>query len=335
MFSRATGIISNNITGTGIQFNPAGAWSQYGYKQVIDWAQDLELTGFETPAKVGGTRTLIGSRASTASTVSRPYFHDDDCEGGDFYPDGEMMVKSWSTPVAGTLRLYLAKGFSSTILAQLVAHINHIPPIYDYMVIKGSTSYGGLPSTTNIDTYCLTTGASATPGSEYIEIAVAGFSAATQAYLITNPIKTFANASFFPIFVAGFHDINCQIPTNSLAPMGIEAWNMFRYLHILLLPVATTQGPGIPTASATWECNHYSNPVADTKTFPLTKFNSGEISTQVVMDLTSTKMNAEGQGIAFTISYNQLVGRWTLYALTLYYAHKGTMNLMMYQRPNV
>ncbi len=328
-FSRSQGMISNIDTGTGLN-NPAGAWSQYGYKQLIDWAQDIDLTGFETPTKVGGSRTLIGSRSSSVATVSRPYFHDDDCEGGDYYPGGEMMVKTISIPVAGTLRLAFALGFSQAII--------NASPVGTMISIKGSSSYGGLPAATNIDTYCQITN----KGAGYIEVAIASFSAATQAYLVatlTPPAlppapKTFVNATFFPVFIAGYHDIMCNIVTNSLAPMGIEAWNMFRYMHILLLPVATTQGAGIPTASASWECNHYSNPTPDLKNFPLTKLHSGEISTQVVMDLTSTKMNAEGQGIAFTISYNQLVGRWTLYAFTLYYAHRGTMNLMMYQRPN-
>jgi hypothetical protein len=314
-------VTSNIDTGTGYN-NPAGAWSQYSYKYNIDWAQDIDLTGFKTASKSAGSRTMIGMRNSDG-TISRPYFHDDDCEGGDFYPDGEMMVKTISLVTANTiLRLTLATGYSSTVLAGISAGT--------YIAIKGSTSYGGLPSATNIDTYCQVLA----KGSGTIDVSITNFSAASQAYLIANCPKTFVNATFFPIFVAGFHDILCTIPTNSLAPMGIEAWNMFRYLHMLLLPVASTQGPGIPTATASWQCNHYSNSVVDTKTFPLTKLNTGEISTQIVMDLTSTKMNAEGQGIAFTISYNQLAGRWTLYALTLFYAHKGTMNLMMYQRPN-
>src|SRR5690606_34773097 len=93
-----------------------GAWDQYGYSALIDWAQDFDVTDFEERVLGPGVRTLIGVRKEAVSPVSRPYYHDDDCDGGDFAPGDEMMIKEIQRPDAATIRFILAEGYSASIL---------------------------------------------------------------------------------------------------------------------------------------------------------------------------------------------------------------------------
>lgn len=317
-----------------------GAWSQYGYKNLINWAQDLELTGFETPAKIGGTRTLIGQSLAAGGAlttrVSRPFFHDDDCDCGDFYPTGEMMVYSVKTieippGTPARLRFTLTLGsdgnvFTAAILDKIIS-------------VKASSDYGGLSSTNNVDGYYKIVDKGNDGTRNYLEIDLSNFTAAKKAAIVAyfTVEKFFTNAQFFPVFTEGTaysHEIICTIDTNSLAPMGIEAWQIFRYVHMLFLPVQSWQGAQTPTVAFSWNCNHYYKATPSTKSFQPVAINAREISTQVVMDLYSQEMSAEGQGLQINIQYNQLIGRWTLYTLALFYSPRGLMNLQQYQRPN-
>lgn len=292
-----------------------GAWTQYGYNSLIDWAQDLDLTRFETPVRGGGTRTLIGARADASGTVSRPYFHDDDCDGGDYEPGTEMMVKAIQTPDSTTVRLVLATGFSSTILTALVDGTTQI-------AVKLSSTYGEMVSTANIDG--IYTVKAHNVGAGTIDIDNTG--------LETVIAQTFTLAQYFPIFVAGYHDVACTFQTNYLSPKGIYRYMLTRYLHMLIKPIKQLLGSGIPTGTAQWEPNHQQSANTSTKIFSVYPLNSRETTTQVMLDVPSSDMQAEAQAVRTTLTYNQIAGRWTLFAATHYYEDRGADETKYYQQ---
>lgn len=290
-----------------------GAWSQYGYNQLIDWAQDLELSRFETPVHGSGVRTLIGSRRNSSATVSRPYFHDDDCDGGDYKPGDEMMVKEIQKPDASTVRFILAAGYSTTIHTGIVAGTTKI-------AVKLSQTYGDLTSAQSADGYYTVKA----KGSGYLDVDSTGLSGV--------PAQTFTIFQYFPIFVEGYHDVVCKLQGNFLAPEGLIRWHIVRYLHILIKAVKQGLGAASPTATAQFEANHQQSAVTSTKSFSVYPLNSRESTSQVILDIPSTNSQAEGQAVRTTLTYNQLAGRWTLFAMTHYYEQNGPDENKYYQQ---
>jgi hypothetical protein len=289
-----------------------GAWSQYGYNQLIDWAQDLDLTRFETVPHAPGVRTLIGSRRDAAATVSRPYYHDDDCSGGDYRPGDEMMVKEIQRPNAATVRFVLASGYSATILAAVAVGTK--------IAIQNSTVYGDMLSTANVDGYFVVKA----KGAGYVDIEASGSLPAILA-------QTFTTAQYFPMFVDGFHGVSCVLQTHYLAPEGIFTWHALRWLHILIKPVPTMQGTVIPYVTAQWAANHQQVTSTATKNLNLLALNSRETTTQIITDIPSPNMEAQGQAVRTTLTYNQLAGRWTFYMVAGYY-ESAPNDTKMYQR---
>ena len=291
--------------------NP-GAWSQYGYNQLIDWAQDLDLTRFETVPHAPGVRTLIGSRRAGSATVSRPYYHDDDCSGGDYRPGDEMMIKEIQRPDAATVRFILAGGYSATILAAIAVGTK--------IAIQNSTVYGDMPTAANVDGYFVVKA----KGAGYVDIEASGSLPAVAA-------QTFTPAQYFPMFVDGFHGVNCVMQTHYLAPEGIFTWHALRWLHILIKPVPTQQGSVIPYVTAKWEANHQQVTSTATKNLNLLALNTRETTTQIMTDIPSNNMEAQGQAVRTTLTYNQLAGRWTFYMVAGYY-ESAPNDTKMYQR---
>jgi len=291
--------------------NP-GAWSQYGYNQLIDWAQDLDLTRFETVPHAPGVRTLIGSRRDGSATVSRPYYHDDDCSGGDYRPGDEMMIKEIQRPDAATVRFILASGYSATILAAIAVGTK--------IAIQNSTVYGDMPTAANVDGYFVVKA----KGAGYVDIEASGSLPAVAA-------QTFTPAQYFPMFVDGFHGVNCVMQTHYLAPEGIFTWHALRWLHILIKPVPTQQGNVIPYVTAKWEANHQQVTSTATKNLNLLALNTRETTTQIMTDIPSNNMEAQGQAVRTTLTYNQLAGRWTFYMVAGYY-ESAPNDTKMYQR---
>jgi hypothetical protein len=289
-----------------------GAWSQYGYNQLIDWAQDLDLTRFEAVPHAPGVRTLIGSRRDAAATVSRPYYHDDDCSGGDYRPGDEMMVKEIQRPDAATVRFVLASGYSATILAAVAVGTK--------IAIQNSTVYGDMLSTANVDGYFVVKA----KGAGYVDIEASGSLPAILA-------QTFTTAQYFPMFVDGFHGVSCVLQTHYLAPEGIFTWHALRWLHILIKPVPTMQGTVIPYVTAQWDANHQQVTSTATKNLNLLALNSRETTTQIITDIPSPNMEAQGQAVRTTLTYNQLAGRWTFYMVAGYY-ESAPNDTKMYQR---
>lgn len=300
------------------QNNVIGAWSQYGYSSLIDWSQTLNVTDFETQAHEPGTRALIGVREAQSSPVSRPYYHDDDCDGGDYKPGSEVMVKEIQRPDATTVRLILAAGYSTTIVNNLVAGTTQI-------AVKESSGYGDMPVNLNVDGFYVVKGRDATAG--YIDLTVSGNLGSITA-------KTFTVFQYFPVFVEGFHDVVCVLEPNYLCPEGLAQWIMVRYLHVLIKPVPKTQGTATPVFTAQWNPNHEISAVVSSKTLPLYAMNTRETTTQILADIPSSDMQAEGQAIKSTLTYNQIAGRWTLYAMTHYYESKGPSEVKYYTRLN-
>ncbi len=295
-----------------------GAWTQYGYNSLIDWAQDLEVQGFEEPSKAPGKRTLIGVRRDSNATVSRPYYHDDDCPGGDYRPGDEMMVKEVQKPDSTTLRLVLASGYSSTILSAMTTATK--------FAVVGSVTYGGLSSSANLDGIYLPKAINAGAGT--IDIAISGALSGVSA-------QAFDLAEYFPVFVQGYHDVECVIDTNYLAPEGLFSWNQVRYLHALIKPVPQGNGAGEANVELQWQANHeIDGATTASKTVSLFPRNSRETTTQLLVDIPSPGMQALAQAVKTRLTYNQVSGRWTLYLMTHYYEGRGDRELLHYQQAN-
>lgn len=292
--------------------NEPGAWSQYGYNQLIDWAQDLDLTRFETVPHAPGVRTLIGSRRDGSATVSRPYYHDDDCSGGDYRPGDEMMIKEIQRPDAATVRFILASGYSSTILAGI--------EVGTKIAVQNSSVYGDMATSANVDGFFVVKA----KGAGYVDIEATGGLPAVTA-------QTFTVAQYFPMFVDGYHNITCTMQPNYLAPEGIFTWHALRWLHLLIKPVPTQQGSVIPYVTAVWESNHQQVTSQATKNLNLFALNTRETTTQIMTDVPSPNMEAQGQAVRTTLTYSQLAGRWTLYLMAGYY-ESAPNDTKMYQR---
>lgn len=296
-----------------------GAFSQYGYRGLVDWAQDLDVTNFEQEAHGPGTRTLIGMRRESAATVSRPYYHDDDCDCGDYRPGDEMLVKEIQKPDGSTLRLVLADGYSSTILNNMVAGTTQF-------AVKGSATYGDMSTAANVDGFY--TAKAIDTGAGTIDIAITGSLSLIGA-------QTFDVGQFFPIFVDGYHDVPCVFDTNYLSPLGLAQWVLVRFMHLLIRPVTRAQGNAAPYVTAEWRANHEQSPsTTSSKQLPLYAINTRETTTQILTDIPSPGMQADAQAVKTTLTYNQIAGRWTLFYLAHYYMPKGPGEVMYYQRNN-
>jgi hypothetical protein len=294
-----------------------GAFCQYGYTALIDWAQDLDVTKFEEVAHGPGIRTLIGARREAASTVSRPYYHDDDCDGGDYKPGDEMMVKEVTKPDASTLRLWLADGYSSTILNAVVAGTTKIS-------VAGSSTYGDMPTAASVDGYYTVKAKDAVAAT--IDIAITGSMGSVSA-------TAFTPDQYFPVFVEGYHDVACVLDHNYIAgSKGLFGWVMFRFFHMLFKPVRRRHGDATPRMTVAWQANHQIGETASSKSLPLFGINTRETTSQIVADVPSDAMQAEGQAVKATLTYNQIAGRWTLYFLAHHYDDKGAGEIMHYQR---
>ena len=302
-----------------------GAFMLYEYKTLIDWAQDLDTTQFQTQAKAAGMRTIIGARENVAATVSRAFYHDEACNGGDMTPGREFLCATVSESVAGTLRLTLASGFSAAALAAITAGVTKVS-------ITESGTYGaavhadeiaGLSITNNLNGFHLVT---AKTGA-YIEIAK------PAAFTIGGTISLHVT-QYFPVYVEGFHDVTAVIDTNYLAPEGLVNFHQFRKFHALMEPIFVQSGTGEPRVTISWGAPHEFPTTQDAKSFPITPLNPRERTTQVVVDLSNTQMSSQGQALRLNLTYPQVYGRFTLYWFRVDYNDIGEDQLMMYQRAN-
>lgn len=294
----------------------AGAWTQYEYTCLIDWAQDLDINKFYG-ARIGDTvemsraaghRTMIGARASTASTVSRPYFHDDLCDCGDMTPGTEMMVASVSRTNATTVRLTFTTDHNASILSGAA--------VASTVYIFGSQEYGKLA--VSLDGLREVVG----KGAGYLDIKDSSAYAGPD---------TLSMRSFFPVFFST-HDVPCVIATNFFAPFGTASWSRFRYSHLLIQPTPKYAGTVQPTASIAWNCNHTLS-TSTTKTITVDALNTRERTSQIVFDMASPGMQSEGQGVELGVTYNQRGPRWSLFAWTLWTApSQGARNLLTYEQ---
>lgn len=298
------------------RFRAFGAWSQYGYHSLIDWAQDVDITNFEAQAHAPGVRTMIGVRSDASAVVSRPYYHDDECDGGDYKPGFELMVKEIQKPDASTLRLVLAAGHSTSVLNAIVGGSTDI-------AVKSSTDYGDMPVNVNVDGFYKVKDKSLVNGT--IDLTIKG-------NLVNVSPKTFGISQHFPIFVQGFHDIKSVIDTNYLAPGGLFTWILSRYMQLLIKPVKRLQGSAEPFVKAEWQGNHTTATTCATKSLSLYPINARETTTQILTDIPNAEMQAEGQAVKVTLTYNQIAGRYTLYLMTHYYADMGSDQIKTYQR---
>lgn len=293
-----------------------GAWSQYGYECLIDWAQDFNIADFAETAHAPGNRTLIGVRAEAAATVSRPYYHDDECDGGDLKPGYELMVKEIETPDADTMRFVLADGWSASILNAINVGSTRI-------AVKGSVEYGDMPTNLNVDGFYVVIGKDEVAGT--LDIARNGNLSPITA-------TTFEVGQFFPIFVEGVHNVRCVLEPNYLSPLGLVVYILVRFLHILIKPVERKQGTAAPYVLVEWQANHEQSADEASKQLPLYPVNAREETTQILADVPSDKMQAYGQAVRTRFTYNQVAGRWSLFLMTSYYDVKGANEVKVYTR---
>lgn len=85
----------------------------------IDASQSIKIENDESPTLIGGERTIAMVREDDTTDIQRPYFFDHRCRSGDIRPTTDMMVKSFTTPIAGRRELTLAAGFDATKFATI------------------------------------------------------------------------------------------------------------------------------------------------------------------------------------------------------------------------
>jgi len=309
-----------------------GQFTQYTYRNEIPWAQNLEWTDFAIQnTSVGGSRIMIGQRLGDNTGYgyhTRPYFHDDDCEGGDSHNGYEFLVKTLTKMGSNQIKLDLALGTTTD---------TSVIPLGTKVGIQASTSHGALTSSQNIDGLYNVKAVGTSPNNSItVEVSAAVYAA------LTSPIS-FESFRQFPIFVGTDtattpsimpSTIECTLETEYLCPVSLDLWSRFRYVHLLINPTDSHPGDATTEVSLVWRMNHEIGAYSDTKTLPVTRLATNETTTQIYVDLLNSQMTAEGQAIKYKFTYNQLYQRFTLFSMTTRYQDQGEGEVKYYQREN-
>lgn len=291
-----------------------GPIEHYGYKELVDWAQDIDFSDFESYPVSPGKRTMIGQAIDDSgvgtSYRSRAYFHDDECEAGDYGVDKEIMVKEIQRPDANTIRLVLAANNNT---AALLAEIGN----GSLVGISKSALYG---KTENFDGEYEALG--------YDDVAMTIDIPAT----VDVTAVVLAEANYIPVFFSFIHDIECTLQTQFVAPQSILEWNLFRYTHLQITPTPNLNGNAQSSAEVQYQCNHTLSATPASKFFSVAPLNPREATTQAVLDIPSDAMQANGQALQHTFKYRQTVGRWSIHRLICYYSKQGESEIQYYAR---
>ncbi len=256
----------------------------------IDWTQSLNV---ESNMGTAGKRTLIGSRASGAATVQRSYFFDNRNRSGDMYPTTDWLIKSVTTPVAGSRRLTLAGGYNATNFAAI--------SIGDYLALQQAPEYSNgfscddmIAKITAVNT-----------GSGYVDILLP--TGATMAASLT---PTFDK--YFPFWqrtptAVGQNGIPYVIQTTYWTPTGINGyyWWLYWYLLAKMRLWATDVDIG-------WQLAFRGPTALDFITDPTVFQDNSDGNFQLYHPLRRGNDNMEGQGLKLKLSDAHIGHEWVL-----------------------
>ncbi len=255
----------------------------------VDWVQNLNV---ETDIGTAGNRAVAALRETPSTTVQRAYYFDERNRSGDMHPKTDFIVKTVSTPVAGTRRLTLAAGYDATNFATM--------GVGDRLAIQQFNQYTAQTTGSNL----IATISAVNTGSGYLDITLP-----TGSVL---PTITATFDKYFPVWQAtaeglGLNGISYQTKTNYWAPEGVNGYFFWLYCYLLAkvnlwatdLAIGPTLGYRTPTALAT---------ISDA----LTLTDNCDGNWQIYHPLTPGDDNAEGQAIKFTISGAHIGHEWVL-----------------------
>lgn len=268
----------------------ASIWQRGQMPFKVDWEQNLDVV---SDVGTAGNRVVTGLRETPSSTLQRAYFWDERNRAGDMHPKTDFIVKTVTTPVAGTRRLTLAAGYDATNFATMAAG--------DRLAIQQFNQYTG--QTTGSDLIARISAVST--GSGYLDITL------PTGAVLPNIAATYDQ--YFPIWqagtgtTAGLNSIAYQMKTNYWAPAGVNGYFFWLYCYLLAkvnlwisdLAIGPSLGYRTPTASGTV-----------TDLLALTDNNDG--NWQIYHPLTPGNDNAEGQAIRFIFSGNHIGHEWVL-----------------------
>lgn len=272
------------------------------FKFYVDSAQVVKIENDDSPEGLAGERIILNVRKS-GETVSRPFFFDNLCSGGDMGPGKEMLVKTVSTPSTGQRRLTFAAGHTD------LTNIS----VNDYVCLAGVKKYDS--SLTNGDDMIAKVMA-VSSGSSYIDILLpdnAAFDAsASPAYYEYFPVY---HGGLLTAASPGIHGIPYQLKTNYWLPAGItEAW-YWRYLYFLFkyigIPTPTDIYTKLPMGARIGL--QYRTPVSGayvSDTLKLTNNSDGHA--QIHHPLRNVDRSANGQALKYLLSGVHIGNPWTL-----------------------
>lgn len=258
----------------------------------IDSAQILKDNSQLTPAALAGERIVIMARATAAATTQqRGYYFDELCRAGEMVPGTELMIKTISTPVAGTRRLTIASG-SVAPSASIVAG--------DFVSFQNAQSYAPALAAGS-DMVALVTAVTATTLD--ITLPTSGDIDAAATLTQGNALPIWHKAAA----AKGLHGITYQIQTNYWLPTGVvDAW-YWRYLYLLFKYSGWPSPTGAQIALA-WRVLRCGGFVGDT----LTLSNNSDGHCQVLHALKHDARSSNGQALKFKLSGIHIGDQWTL-----------------------
>lgn len=284
-------------------------FQRFTYK--IDWAQTIDTSNAQVTQDLGGLRTLIGARTTSAGTVQRPYYFDQFTRAGDHGPNLELMVKKVEDGASsGQKKLTLASGYNSTNVSTIVAG--------SYISIQQFKKYTG--QTTGDDIFAKV----ASVGTGTITI--------TMPTGATLPNVTLSNTKlFFPIWHrtasgAGLNGISWQMSSKYWMPAGVDYNAIWRWIYMFFKYVDWYKVDH-QTLSMAYRTPSGADFITDTISFS----DNSDSNCQIYHALQEGGLNNQGQAIKLKLSGIHLAEEWVLQYLQAYTdAEKGDI-LKMYQ----
>lgn len=253
------------------------------FEQKIDWMQDLEISDDDSDEETAGERVIAGVRADNEQDIQRAYFFDERCRAGDLKPGAELMVKEFSTPVAGQRRFTFATGFD-------LSGIN----VNDIVTLDQIQKYSKLGTVENIY------GVVAAKGAGYLDVTIP-----SSATFAASGTLTYKN--YFPVYVDTVHGFDYQIESRYWCPWGFDFWAYFLHVYsqfkVDLLPTDTA--PTVDLDYKTALASAY-------ETTRLTLTDNADGNFINLASLQFGGQNIEGQGIKFEISGTHIGHKWVL-----------------------
>lgn len=101
----------------------------------IDWATRISTNNPGVSQKTNGLRTIIAARKTSAETIQRGYFFDQENRSGDMRPETELICKSVTTVSATSKTLAFDSGLDATNFATIA--------VGDYIAVQQFKKYTG------------------------------------------------------------------------------------------------------------------------------------------------------------------------------------------------